>query len=80
MFEILIKHAEIVYGGDSLELSNIYFYAANYLNFLNQANQDSSKALACFLKCAKIRKEKGGIALYNAALLFLRANRKKMAL
>jgi hypothetical protein len=52
MFEILISHTEKVYGADSLELSNIYFYTANYLNFLNQPG----KALACFLKCAKLRR------------------------
>lgn len=76
MFEILIAHTEKVYGADSLELSNIYFYTANYLNFLNQG----SKALACFLKCAKLRRHRGGTAYYNAALLLLRANRKKKAL
>lgn len=52
MFEILLAHIEKVYGSDSLELSNVYFYTANYLNFLNQ----STKALACFLKSAKLRK------------------------
>jgi hypothetical protein len=46
------------------------------LNFLNQ----NTKALACFLKVAKMRKEKGGTAYYNAALLMLKANRKKKAL
>lgn len=76
MFEILISHIEIVYGKDSLELSNVYFYTANYLNFLNQSN----KALACFLKAAKMRKEKGGTAYYNVALLLLKSQRKKMAL
>ena len=76
MFEILISHTEKVYGSDSLELSNIYFYTANYLNFLNQPG----KALACFLKCAKLRKEKGGTACYNVALLLLKADRKKRAL
>lgn len=76
MFEILIMHTEKVYGPDSLELSNVYFYTANYLNFLNQG----TKALACFLKCAKIRKNKGGTAYYNVALLLLKAKRKKKAL
>jgi tetratricopeptide (TPR) repeat protein len=76
MFEILISHTEKIYGIDSLELSNCYFYTANYLNFLIQ----NTKALACFLKCAKIRKHRGGTAYYNVALLLLRANRKKKAL
>lgn len=76
MFEILISHTEKVYGSDSLELSNTYFYTANYLNFLNQP----TKALACFLKCAKLRREKGGTAYYNVALLLLKANRKRKAL
>lgn len=52
MFEILIDHIEKVYGSESLELSNVYFYTANYLKFLNQ----QTKALACFLKAAKLRK------------------------
>ncbi len=52
MVEILMNHIEKVYGPESLELSNVYFYNANYLNFLNQPN----KALACFLKAAKLRK------------------------
>ncbi len=52
MLEVLIWHIEKVYGSDSLELSNVYFYTANYLNFLNQYN----KSLACFLKAAKMRK------------------------
>lgn len=76
MFEILISHTEKVYGPDSLELSNIYFYTANYLNFLNQP----TKALACFLKCGKLRREKGGTAYYNVALLLLKVNRRKKAL
>lgn len=76
MFSILIAHFEKVYGIDSLQLSNVYFYTANYLNFLNQ----NTKALACFLKAAKMRKEKGGTAYYNAALLMLKADRKKKAL
>jgi tetratricopeptide (TPR) repeat protein len=32
------------------------------------------------LKCAKLRKNKGGTAYYNVALLLLKANRKKIAL
>lgn len=76
MFEILISHTEKVYGSDSLELANTYFYTANYLNFLNQG----TKAIACFLKCAKLRKSKGGTAYYNVGLLLLKANRKKKAL
>ena len=42
----------MVYGSESLELSNVYFYTANYLRFLNQ----NTKALACFLKAAKLRR------------------------
>lgn len=76
MFGILIAHIEKVYGSDSLELSNVYFSTANYLNFLNQNN----KALACFLKAGKLRKEKGGTAYYNVGLLLLKAGRKKKAL
>lgn len=60
-------HFEKVYGSDSLELSNIYFYTANYLYFLKKP----TKALACFLKCAKLRKNLGGTAYYNAAFLLL---------
>jgi len=51
VLEILINHIEVIYGSNSLETSNIYFYCANYLNFLNQPN----KAFACFLKAAKLR-------------------------
>ena len=76
MFEILITHIDRIYGSDSMELSNAYFYTANYLNFLNQG----TKALACFLKAAKIRKNKGGTAYFNVACLLLKANRKKKAL
>lgn len=76
MFQILISHFEKVYGVDSLQLSNVYFYTANYLNFLNQ----TTKSLACFLKAAKLRKDKGGTAYYNAALLLLKFGRKKKAL
>ena len=59
-----------------MELANIYFYAANYLKFLNQ----NTKALACFLKSAKLRKEKGGTAYYNVALLLVQSGRKRKAL
>lgn len=76
IFEILINHIEKVYGGDSLELSNLYFYVGNYLTFLTQPN----KALACFLKAGKMRKEKGGTAYYNVARLLVSAGRKKKAL
>jgi tetratricopeptide (TPR) repeat protein len=54
----------------------VYFYTANYLHFLNQNN----KALACYLKSGKMRKEKGGTAYYNVALLLLKTGRKKTAL
>ena len=54
----------------------MYFYTANYLRFLNQ----NSKALACFLKAGKLRKEKGGTAYYNVALLLKSSDRKKKAL
>jgi tetratricopeptide (TPR) repeat protein len=39
----------------------------------------SEKALACFLKAAKIRKEKGGTAYFNVAILLLSMKRKKLA-
>lgn len=43
----------------------MYFYAANYLNFLNQPN----KALACFLKAAKLRGPKCSASYFNAGII-----------
>jgi tetratricopeptide (TPR) repeat protein len=67
VLEILINHIEAIYGSNSLESSNIYFYCANYLNFLNQPN----KAFACFLKAAKLRGEKSSTSYYNAGIICL---------
>ncbi len=56
---------EYFYGDDSLETSNIYVEIAQYYSFLNLPY----KSLGCYLKAAKIRKEKSSICYYNAALI-----------
>ncbi len=67
IIEILINHMEVIYGANSLELSNMYFYTANYLSFLNQPN----KSFACFLKAAKLRGNKCATSYYNAGIVCL---------
>lgn len=76
ILEILINHIEVIYGSNSLELSNIYFYCANYLNFLNQPN----KAFACFLKSAKLRGAKCSTSYFNAGLICLELKNYSLAL
>lgn len=76
IFEILINHIEAIYGPQSLELSNAYFYCANYLNFLNQPN----KAFACFLKAAKLRGVKCSTSYYNAGIICLEQKNYSLSL
>ena len=76
IMEILINHIEKIYGSHSLELSTVYFYTANYLNFLNQPN----KAFACFLKAAKLRGAKCSTSYYNAGIISLDSKNYSLAL
>ncbi len=76
ILQILINHIEVVYGHDSYELSTIYFHTGNYLNFLNQSN----KALACFLKAAKLRENKCSTSYYNAGIICIESKNYSVAL
>lgn len=68
IFSIIIRHVKAIYGEKSLELSNIYFMIGIFLNSTKQLNL-RQKAMVCFIRAAYMRKEQGGVAWYNVALL-----------
>ena len=70
-YEIYTSHIELVFGGESLELSNVYFCVGGYYREVNEV----TKAIACFVKAAAIRGRKGGDCYVNIALLYRRQNR-----
>lgn len=67
-----MNHIELVFGSDSLEVSNIYFLVGNYYREINQP----TKAIACFAKAATIRGRKaGGDCYVNISLLYRQIGR-----
>ena len=70
-YQIYTNHIELVFGGESLELSNVYFCVGNYYREINEV----TKAVACFVKAASIRGKKGGDCYVNISLLYRRQGR-----
>ncbi len=70
-YQIYTNHIELVFGSESLELSNVYFCVGNYYREINEV----TKAVACFVKAASIRGKKGGDCYVNISLLYRRQGR-----
>jgi tetratricopeptide (TPR) repeat protein len=70
-YQIYTNHIELVFGPESLELSNVYFCVGNYYKEISEV----TKSIACFVKAATIRGKKGGDCYVNIGLLYRRQNR-----
>ena len=70
-YQIYTDHIELVFGSESLQLSNVYFCVGTYYREANEV----TKAIACFVKAAAIRGKKGGDCFVNISLLYRRMGR-----